>query len=440
MRIQKINIGILSGEEISIDLLGDFSINKSNEKITGKCIVNFERNVVKLKCNNKIYTKEKDFLLTPSYYETEMFRLNNVKIGMDFHWEQQKNLMYQGSLKFVINEEELTAINIINIDDYLRSVISSEMSPKNSVEFLKAHAIVSRSWLISQLLNKGKTQMEFTNNSDEHIVWHDKNDHNLFDVCADDHCQRYQGISKIRNENVDKAIKLTKGLVLTFDKKVLDARYSKCCGGKTELFENVWEPTPSTGLQSIFDYKYPPDEYERNLTDEKCARRWFLDRPKSFCDTDDENLLDNILVDFDKKTQNFFRWQIIYSQKDIAALINKNLGMDFGRILDLQPIKRGESGRLIKLKIIGEKKTLTIGKELEIRRVLSEKHLYSSAFFVEKEDIKNNVPQKFILNGAGWGHGVGLCQIGAAVMAGQNYRFDEILLHYFPQAKIEKAY
>jgi len=314
------------------------------------------------------------------------------------------------------------------------------MSPKNSVEFLKAHAIVSRSWLISQLLNKGKTQMEFTNNSDEHIVWHDKNDHNLFDVCADDHCQRYQGISKIRNENVDKAIKLTKGLVLTFDKKVLDARYSKCCGGKTELFENVWEPTPSTGLQSIFDYKYPPDEYERNLTDEKCARRWFLDRPKSFCDTDDENLLDNILVDFDKKTQNFFRWQIIYSQKDIAALINKNLGMDFGRILDLQPIKRGESGRLIKLKIIGEKKTLTIGKELEIRRVLSEKHLYSSAFFVEKEDIKNNVPQKFILNGAGWGHGVGLCQIGAAVMAGQNYRFDEILLHYFPQAKIEKAY
>ena len=440
MQIQKINIGILSGEQISVDLLGDFSINKSNEKITGKCIVNFERNVVKIKCNNKIYTKEKDFLLTPSYYETEMFRLNNVKIGMDFHWEQQKNLMYQGSLKFVINEEELTAINIINIDDYLRSVISSEMSPKNSVEFLKAHAIVSRSWLISQLLNKDKSQVEFTNNSEEHIVWHDKNDHKLFDVCADDHCQRYQGISKIRNENVDKAIKLTKGLVLTFDKKVLDARYSKCCGGKTELFENVWEPTPSTGLQSIFDYKYPPDEYERNLTDEKCARRWFLDRPKSFCDTDDENLLDNILVDFDKKTQNFYRWQIIYSQQEIAALINNNLEMDFGQILDLQPIERGESGRLIKLKIVGEKKSLTIGKELEIRRVLSEKHLYSAAFFVEKEDIKNNVPQKFILNGAGWGHGVGLCQIGAAVMAERNYRFDEILLHYFPQVKIEKAY
>ena len=220
----------------------------------------------------------------------------------------------------------------------------------------------------------------------------------------------------------------------------MDARYSKCCGGKTELFENVWEPFPHGAIISIFDYKFAPDEYDRDLKKEKCAVRWIDDQPNSFCNTNDEALLSNILIDFDTKTNNFYRWQIEYSQQELQNLINNNLNLNFGWILDLLPVERGESGRLIKLKIIGTNKTFTIGKELEIRRVLSKTHLYSSAFYAEKKNIENGVPQKFILHGAGWGHGVGLCQIGAAVMAKQKYRFDEILLHYFPKAIIHKAY
>lgn len=431
----------MTGEQISVDLLGEFISNKSNKTLTGNCIVSLNNDKILVANGNQYFSAKDGLIFIPSNYETESFRLNNVKIGIDFHWEQQKKLEYRGSIKFVINNNQVSAVNIINIEDYLVSVISSEMNPINPLEFLKAHAIVSRSWLISQLINKEKNASNYFIETDEEIIkWYDKSDHKLFDVCADDHCQRYQGIGKVRNEKIEKAVHETNGLVLKNGNMILDARYSKCCGGKSELFENVWEPIPNDAITSIFDYKFAPDEFDRELKTEKCAERWLNEKPNSFCNTNDETILENILTDFDKKTFDFYRWQKEYSQEELHNLINTNLNINFGNILDLQPIERGESGRLIRLKIVGTNKTLTIGKELEIRKVLSDTHLYSSAFYVEKLNVQNGVPQKFILHGAGWGHGVGLCQIGAAVMAKQKYRFDEILLHYFPKATIGKAY
>ena len=262
--------------------------------------------------------------------------------------------------------------------------------------------------------------------------------HKLFDVCADDHCQRYQGVTKVISESVSDAIALTRGIVLMSENNICDTRYSKCCGGISETFENVWEPVRHSYLSSVVDYKYEPENYNIELYNEENARKWILGNPPAFCNTSDESILSTILIEYDQETKDFYRWKIEYSQGELAKLLREKTGIDFGSIIDLLPQERGASGRLIKLKIVGTNRTLIIGKELEIRRALSKTHLYSSAIIIDKSSRK--IPEKFTLYGAGWGHGVGLCQIGAAVMAVYGYKFDEILLHYFLNAKLERIY
>jgi SpoIID/LytB domain protein len=320
------------------------------------------------------------------------------------------------------------------------------MSATSSYELLKAHAVISRSWLMAQVikgeeLQKSNTQYQsIAETADSFIRWYDREDHVNFDVCADDHCQRYQGMTKQSTPLVVDAINATRGLVLTSEGKICDARFSKCCGGVAETFENVWEPENHKYLQAVIDNPQAPEGYDMDLTREEAADKFIRTSPEAFCNTTDKEILSQVLNDYDQETMDFYRWKVEYSQEEIAELIERKTGKEFGQILDLIPCERGESGRLITLKIVGSKRTLTIGKELEIRKVLSESHLYSSEFVVDKLDVVNEVPSKFVLIGAGWGHGVGLCQIGAAVMGAKGYKHDEILLHYFRGAQLEKRY
>jgi SpoIID/LytB domain protein len=370
--------------------------------------------------------------------------IKDVVIGKNFHWEKKNNQRFRGSIKLIIEDGKISVINILYVEDYLVSVISSEMSSNSSIEMLKAHAIISRSWLIAQLDKRLEArtiiEYQYKQKENELIKWYDREDHENFDLCADDHCQRYQGILRIVNDAALHAIDKTRGIVLMFNDKVCDTRYSKCCGGISESYENVWEPVVHPYLSSIIDYKYVADDFDTELDKEENAIKWIKNKPLAFCNTTNKKVLSQVLVDFDQTTTDFYRWKVEFTQEEIASLIKEKLGFDFGNILDLVPVERGNSGRIIKLKIIGDNKTLTIGKELEIRRVLSKSHLYSSAFLVKKEDVKDSIPGKFILQGAGWGHGVGLCQIGAAVMGDMGYKFDEILSHYFKDANLKKIY
>lgn len=372
------------------------------------------------------------------------FNLNDVTIGINFHWERKENQSFKGALKFIIENGKITAINEIEVEEYLISVISSEMSATASLQLLKAHAVISRSWLLAQIQkNKDITESEkvystMVDTGDELIKWYDREDHTRFDICADDHCQRYQGITKASTEIVRQAINETRGLLLMYSGKICDARYSKSCGGVFEEFGNCWEEQEHPYLVKKRDST--TDNFIPDLTNEEEAQKWILSSPEAFCNSTDTKVLSQVLNNYDQETVNFYRWIVEYEQKELSQLILKRSGIDYGDILDLEPIKRGTSGRLIKMKIIGTKKTKTIGKELEIRRTLSPSHLYSSAFVVEKEIDSNGFPSKFILKGAGWGHGVGLCQIGAAVMGEKGFKFDEILLHYFVGASIEKLY
>ena len=321
--------------------------------------------------------------------------------------------MFEGTLHLVVEADKIVAINELPVEKYLTSVISSEMSATSSLEFLKAHAVISRSWLLAQMEKRQQREngsdsfFSFIKKDDEIIRWYDREDHTIFDVCADDHCQRYQGITKANNAHVVEAISATRGQILTYGDEICDARFSKCCGGETEEFQYCWEDTPKPYLVSFHD---------------------------PYCNTNDKHILSQVLNDFDQETPDFYRWKVEYTKAELSELVNRKLKDDFGEIIDLIPVARGKSGRIWKLKIVGTKKTLTIGKELEIRRALSETHLYSSAFDVVKEG------DKFVLNGKGWGHGVGLCQIGAAVMGEQGKTYDEILLFYYRNAKIEKLY
>lgn len=374
------------------------------------------------------------------------FELRDVTIGVNFHWERKENQLFRGVLKLIVENDKVTTINILPVEDYLMSVISSEMSASASLELLKAHAVISRSWLLAQIDKNRHSEDSYKEEhaveescKDEMIKWYDKEDHVNFDVCADDHCQRYQGITRETTETVRKAVTETSGQVLTYDGNLCDARFSKCCGGVFELFENCWEP-------KHYDYLIARRDADNenefpDLTKEQDAAEWIMSSPKAFCNTSDARILSQVLNNYDQETADFYRWRVEYTQEQISALIKERSGIDFGRIIDLRPVARGTSGRLYKMKIVGEKKTLTIGKELEIRRVLSKSHLYSSAFIVEKHDIgTDGVPQKFVLRGAGWGHGVGLCQIGAAVMGEKGYSYKKILLHYFANATISKLY
>ena len=377
--------------------------------------------------------------------ENGYFELKGVTIGVNFHWERKEDQRFSGALHLIVENGKLTAVNVLPVEDYLLSVISSEMSATASLELLKAHAVISRSWLLAQIDKNKRITEEHEDykaceegGEDEMIKWYDREDHVNFDVCADDHCQRYQGITRQSTERVRDAIKATWGEVLTYGGELCDARFSKCCGGVYEEFENCWEPKHYDYLEARRD-----GEDEMNfpdLTKEAAAEEWILTSPKGFCNTTDKQILSQVLNNYDQETTDFYRWTVEYTQEELAALILKRSGVDYGQILDLQPVARGTSGRLYKLKIVGTKKTLTIGKELEIRRTLSPSHLYSSAFIVERHDVTDGVPGKFVLRGAGWGHGVGLCQIGAAVMGEKGHNYKEILLHYFINANITTLY
>ncbi len=442
----KINVGILSEKQIDFELHGEFKVSGMKQTFSGRFSAELIGDrIICRKGEDKIDISN-EIIFHPQEPEAESFLLKDVVIGVKFHWERKEKERFNGSLKLLKDNGKITAINILPIENYLISVISSEMSAKSSLQLLKAHAIISRSWLLAQTekskaLKKEKLNYKSVYNAvDEHIKWYDREDHKLFDVCADDHCQRYQGITKVFTEVARQAVKQTAGVVLASENKICDARYSKSCGGISESFENVWEPLKYSYLTSIVDYKYEQENYNIDFSNEANAKKWIASNPPAFCNTKDKKILSQVLLDYDQETTDFYRWKVEYSQKEISELIKTKSGIDFGEIIDLVPIERGFSARLIKLKIVGTKKTLVIGKELEIRRTLSTSHLYSSAFIVERVDIQNGIPQKFILTGAGWGHGVGLCQIGAAVMAAKGYQFDEILLHYFSNAKLKKIY
>lgn len=365
------------------------------------------------------------------------FILRDVVFGINFHWERKEDETFEGKLRLRARKNgTIAAINEISVERYLASVISSEMSATAPMELLKAHAITSRSWLVAMLDMKKKastvgipSQRSFLS-EDEIIRWYDREDHDVFDVCADDHCQRYQGISKIISAAAQQAVDETRGIFLIRDNEICDARFFKACGGLTEQFENAWSDTPVPYLRTVSCSSTD----HAHITTEAEAERWIQSSPEAFCNTLDGNILRQILPSFDQETTDFYRWKVDYAVDVISELIQKKSGIDFGSIIDLIPIRRGPSGRITKLKIVGTKKTMTVGKELEIRRWLSNSHLYSSAFIVQKEK------GRFVLRGAGWGHGVGLCQIGAAVMAVRGWKAEDIVKHYFTSAEVRKIY
>ena len=411
--------------------------------------------------------------------DSSAFWLRDVVIGVNFHWERKEDQMFEGSLKFIVEHGLVCPINILGVEDYLTSVISSEMSATANENLLKAHAVISRSWLLAQMEHASKEKQpsctlrnNAENNCPELVKWYDRDDHNNFDVCADDHCQRYQGLTRASTQTVRKAVDQTWGEVLSYEGEICDARFYKCCGGMLEEFESAWEDTHYDYLEVVRDsqesaevevtarkealakkdpskMKYGKDAATiLDLTDEGKAEAWIFANPDAFCNTKDAAILSQVLNNYDQETANFYRWKVEYTQEEIAELVNSKSGEDFGQIVNLVPVERGTSGRLIRLKIVGTKKTMIIGKELEIRRILSPSHLYSSAFVAKRLNAEGKylpedaqaVPAKFELYGAGWGHGVGLCQIGAAVMGAKGFSYDSILYHYYPNAEIVKKY
>lgn len=411
---RRLEVGIMSGSEIEFEIISDGAGRQKVEYSQGR-----------ISYNGALY----DELVFEAQTEATMFAepsfiLYGVTIGVDFHWERKVTQKFAGTLKFIVDGGKVTAVNIVGVEDYLLSVISSEMKASAGLEFLKAHAVISRSWVMAQVEHRqshvSRTPepscpvSEPVEGAEEYIKWFDHDDHTLFDVCADDHCQRYQGLTMAVGDTVRKAVDQTWGLVLTSEGKICDARFSKCCGGRMELFSTCWE-----------DKDYP---YLQPLPDTADC----VEGDDVFCDTKDEKILSQVLNDYDLETKDFYRWTTEYSRTDVSELVRRRSGIDFGTIRDLVPIERGPSGRLKRLKVVGDKKTMVIGKELIIRRWLSESHLKSSAF-----DIKW-VGDRLVLDGSGWGHGVGLCQIGAAVMAAKGYSFDRILLHYYPGSTLER--
>lgn len=435
-----IQVGILLEQpKIEFELHDKYQLNNSEQVEAGKYSATIENG--KISFNGKYY---QELIFDSGDEMSNKFTLNNVIIGVNFHWERKEDQVFLGNLKIIVENNILTAINILYLESYLASVISSEMSATSSLELLKAHAVISRSWLMAQIDKNKKIDTEqyqtHFENDDATIRWYDREDHLNFDVCADDHCQRYQGITRQTTETVAKVIKLTRGEILTYDNKICDARFSKCCGGMMETFENVWEPIVHPYLQGKLDL-ISETTLTPDLTDEMEAETWIQSSPRAFCNTNNKDVLKQVLNDYDQETADFFRWKVEYTQQELSELIKERSGIDYGDIIDLIPVERGTSGRLIKLVIVGTKQQRVIGKELEIRRTLSKSHLYSSAFIVDGLDKNEfDVPQRFVLTGAGWGHGVGLCQIGAAEMANEGHDYKTILLHYFPNSQLITNY
>ena len=442
MHIPTIEVGIMSAKTIEFQLNGCFQLSTGDKTANGKgkaVVVGDSAFVLEL--GGRQQTIDDFVLLDPCNEDDACFELYHVVIGVRFHWEREETQQFKGKLKIYVENGMLTAVNILSIEDYLLSVISSEMSATSSLELLKAHAVISRSWLLAQIEKskqiKDANYKTLIRNEAGYIRWYDREDHSRFDVCADDHCQRYQGITKISAPQVYEALKVTFGRVLMYEEAVCDARYYKCCGGITEQFENVWEPVVHPYLTKVIDHDVIPEGFDTDLTIEKNARTWITENPPAFCNTQDKEVLTQVLNDYDLETKHFFRWQVTLTQAEIKDLLFRKIGVDVGDILDLIPLERGVSGRIIRLQIVGSRQTMVIGKELEIRKALSESHLYSSAFVIEKTIDSSN---GFILTGAGWGHGVGLCQIGAAIMSAKGYSYGEILTHYFPDAELKKLY
>ena len=432
----RVSVGIVTANEIVFSLHQPYNANGTT--VSGKQSVSYENGAIIW--NGKRY---KELVFQPQEAGAS-FSLEDVTIGVNFHWERKETQTFLGILRFAIEGTVMWAINELPVERYLESVISSEMSATSSLRLLEAHAVISRSWLLAQIENRRSAKTEQTSlyscitGKDKMIKWYDRQDHTLFDVCADDHCQRYQGITKETSPHVAVAIQHTRGQVLMSEGKICDARFSKCCGGAMEEFQYCWEDSPKPYLKAIGD---TPEKTIPDLTVEANAEEWIRTSPDSFCNTTDKNILSQVLNDYDQETTDFYRWRVDYTQEEISQLINSKLNIDFGQIMDLIPIERGKSARLCQLKIVGTKQTLIIGKELEIRRALSPSHLYSSAFVVDKEDVNTEgIPALFHIIGCGWGHGVGLCQIGAAVMGEKGYNYDQILAHYYPGADLKELY
>lgn len=422
--MRTVDVGILIAPQVEFELQGEFRCN--GQPVTAKSRVSIEGN--SLQYNG---TVSEEFAFVPTADECR-FVLYDVLIGVNFHWQRRENQTFKGELRFIVENGQVRAINRLFIEDYLVSVISSEMSATSSLEFLKAHTVISRSWLYAQLHRKERVQASVLGHEtpDEVVRWYAREDHTLFDLCADDHCQRYQGLTRAINPNVQAAVKATENLVLKYDGEVCDARFSKCCGGVTERFSACWEDVDYEYLQAFRDTPHkeplPPPETEEG------ARAWIESTPDAFCSSVAPEVLSQVLNNYDRETNDFYRWQVEYSQEEMSRLVAERSGIDFGLIEELQPVERGASGRLVKLRIVGSRAVRVVGKELEIRRWLSPTHLYSSAFVVDKIERQGTIC--FLLKGAGWGHGVGLCQIGAAVMGERGCSYEDILRHYYPGA------
>ena len=434
----EVSVGIVSAERVHFILNAPY--NAKGKVVSGEQTVELSEGAILW--NGDSY---REITFSPQDSESS-FSLDDVVIGINFHWERKETQTFLGTLRFVVEEGKICAINQLPVEWYLESVISSEMSATSSMELLKSHAVISRSWLLAQMEKRKNVAKEdnngffsFVKTDTELIRWYDREDHTIFDVCADDHCQRYQGITKETSPHVKEAVAATRGMILSYDGEICDARFYKSCGGVLEEFQYCWENIKKPYLIALRDSENENDFPD--LTIEANADKWIRESPASYCNTNDKSILTQVLNDYDQETSDFYRWKVNYSQQELRTLIEDKTKMSFGDILDLVPLERGKSGRIWRLKIVGSKASFTIGKELEIRRVLSASHLYSSAFVVDKYDTDaQGVPQRFELIGAGWGHGVGLCQIGAAVMGAKGYKYDEILLHYYRGAEIKKIY
>ncbi len=440
----EVRVGVLTADEIKFSLKGNYRdiSGMTHGPSTWKAEL----------CNGKVvvssdsgFTMTADeFTLKPEEGYSASFVIHSVVIGVDFHWEREEDQEFPGSLSIITEKGMLVAVNVLPVEDYLISVISSEMSATSSEELLKAHAVISRGWLLAQIdknreLGAGGSLYQTSFLTDDEIVrWYDREDHINYDVCADDHCQRYQGITRVSTPEVTKAVAATAGEILVYDGSICDTRYYKCCGGVTELFENAWEPVDHPYLQKVVDNPVPPAGFTIDLENEESAVAWIDGNPDAFCNTDDREILSQVLNDYDQETSDFYRWKVTYTQSELSSLVRERTGIDFGVIEQLVPLTRGCSGRITRLRISGSARTMIIGKELEIRKALSKSHLYSSCFYVTRE--LHNGETLFHLHGAGWGHGVGLCQIGAAVMGAKGYSYREILMHYFRGATLERRY
>lgn len=432
--VRCVSVGIIeNAKKICGILQGEYMLN-GKKAVTGPFDAQIFEGKISLEIQGELFISDKDVSFLSK--KDSCFFLKNVALGKGFHWESSETQVFFGDLVLKVrNNNNFCVVNRVDIEDYVRSVVASEMSSFAPIEFLKAHAIVARTWVLAKITKKEKGFHPHKQNG-EILRIYDESDHDLFDICADDHCQRYHGFTKVLSDQVDKAVRDTDGIVLKYGETFCDARYSKCCGGRTEVYSTAWEDKDLPYLISVSDgqVEFPPIRNEAEM------EKWVRSRPPAFCNVQEKKLLSTILNNVDLTTENFFRWQLKLEREEIEDLLKKKAGIDLGEIKKIVPAIRGPSGRIKKLLVEGEKGSVLLGKELEIRRVLSHTHLLSSAFFIEEERDKKNRLKSVKLFGAGWGHGVGMCQIGAAVMAHMGYTCKEILKHYYRGARLENIY